>query len=184
MHLELVHYENLKHAGTGKVDFRAGDSLRKWTVLPSTPENREVMACLALTTASKRIEPYLNVALPPLLDHPQKPLKLEFVCIRHSRIDDPRIVSSRVASRRGMMAGKGIWTLGVNALPPYARALDVARVRDTSGVVGWLTLAYGADPAGRADGDDFDFHDRSHAFRRLSSFFSQSACLTVAAKPA
>lgn len=178
MHLELVHYENLKHARAGEIGFRTGEELRRWTILPATPTNREVMACLALATASQRIEPHLDAVLPSLIANPKKAIRLEFVGVRHDRIDDRGIIQPRVAGGRGLAIGKGVWTLPPQSLPPYARALDVVQVRKTSGIVGWLTLAYGAEPIGRANGDDFDFHDRSHAFRRLSSFFSQSARLT------
>ena len=178
MHLGVLRYANLKHAGTGAIDFRVGDSLRKWTVLPSKSDSHEVMASLALATASKRIEPKLDTVLQPLLTDSEQPLKLESICIRHSRIDDPKIVSPRVACNRSLQVGMGIRTQRANALLPDAQSLNSLCIRRDSGIVGWLTLAYGPDPIGRSNGDDFDFHDRAHVFRRLASFFNPSARLT------
>lgn len=171
VHLVRISIEGLPHGRADALDFRAGEALRKWTILPEGRLGVETLAAIAASIAPGRIA---HLLAPPLLDRCRGggSLCTEFVYLREGRD----------AGAPGPVAGgcqlvDGEWKRLSAARGHAVEHKGRGRSLGSATPLGNLVLAYGSAPR-PGSSDSFDFSDTEYPYRRVSSLLDPRASLT------
>jgi hypothetical protein len=177
MYLERLLAENVRHLAAVEQVFSDGPhQIRRWTLLSAGAEATGLLRCLALVSLGRWQMSRLAGRVPPLLaSDTHRPVRLEFVLIRHA--PQERLPHSPSRHHRGwcFLAG-GRWeALGRRTLRcsvPDARqgALESGRSQ-----TGRLLLGYGRSIRMGADG--FGLHP-DQRYRRCAGLFESESTVT------
>ena len=178
MYFERLLAENVRHLGADERVFSDGpQTLRRWTLLSTGPAAIALMRCLALASLGAWQASRLASRVAPLLaESPHRPLRIEFVQIRHA--PQERAPHSPPRIHRGLTVSPGgksctpVTTLALRLQVPGTKrgGEDAGRCQ-----TGRLLLGYGRLLA--ATNDDFDQHP-DQRYRRCAGLFEPQPPVT------
>ncbi|MCK4728899.1 MAG: hypothetical protein KAT27_08260, partial [Desulfobacterales bacterium] len=88
MYLLSIHFENARKNGEGRFCVeKTHGKIRKWTLLPSGPAQRELLQLMALACGGADFLARLPCELQRFCRLPDSPLHLEFMIARHAPRD-------------------------------------------------------------------------------------------------
>ncbi len=178
MHLLRIYFDNARENGTDEFCLRdEGQSIAKWTLLPSGPANQELLRLIAAACGGTGLFPHLPFELQQLCRNPAVPLQVEIVLAFHHPAETP----SRAAARWGSgvrIDGKGI--RGLSGEEYCFLPSDTPTHKAKTGIGGsWLfLLGYGPEVGRHNKTDDFNFADPFFRVARFRSLFLEQTPLT------
>ena len=177
MHFERFLADNVGHLGHGEFHFAIGPrQLRKWILQSADASSGALLRALALGgTGRLQVQNLPRQAWPDLAEHPGRPVRLEFVQVRHA----PQEPASPVRRQTGWVWGVGgrFEPLAKSAMrfqAPTARAgwPELGRSK-----VGRLLLGYRSPIRARAGTDSFGIHP-DQRWKRCAGLFNSETWVT------
>ncbi|MCP4689833.1 MAG: hypothetical protein GY859_17405 [Desulfobacterales bacterium] len=179
VYLLEIYWENSCRAGSGALRFqRKGGGIAKWTPLPASAKNREILRLMALACGDAGFISRLPFPLGRMCHGYKPPLHLELVATRHSPQDGSGI--SEPLLRNGLRIDHydGAAPLDKKECRLSPRAAPFRKIRIGSGNTPMFFLAYGYKLAHKDGTDDFQFNDPCFRVTRFHSLFSENGLLT------
>ena len=178
MYLVSLFFENARRNATGTFDLPCtGGALPKWTVLPHTDRNGELLRLIVAALGGARFVRRLPLAPGALCRDGSKPLHIEFVVAAHPWDSGSgscgRFGSGIVVDPSGRVAG--LAKRECRLLPPNT---DIRRPAYDTGNTPFLLLAYGPHIRAHDGTDDFTFSDPYFRVTRFHSLFSGDGLIT------
>ena len=177
MYLLSIHFENARKNGKGGIRVeKSHGKIRKWTMLPSGPAQRELLQLMALACGGSDFLARLPCTLQRFCRLPDGPLHLEFTIARHAPRDaktsTPHVFGSGLEING---QAKAIKKEHCRLLPPH---LPIRRPCLGNGNAKYILLGYGPVLRPHHNTDYFDFRDPFHRITRFHSLFSPLARIT------
>lgn len=177
MYLLSIHFENAGKNGEGRFCVeKTHGKIRKWTLLPSGPGQRELLQLMALACGGADFLARLPCKLQRFCRIPAGPLHLELMIARHAprdaKISTPPVFGSGLEIKG---QAKVVKREHCRLLPSN---LPIRRHCLGNGNSKYILLGYGPVLRPHQNTDHFDFRDPFHRITRFHSLFSPLARIT------
>jgi hypothetical protein len=177
MHFERFLADNAAHLGHREYHFAIGPrQLRKWILLPADASSGALLRALALGGMGRlQVQNLPRQAWPDLAQCPDRPVRLEFVQVRHA----PQEPASPVRRQAGWVWGVDgrFEPLAGSAMRLQARTARVGKPELGRCNVGRLLLGYRSPIRARAGTDSFGIHP-DQRWQRCAGLFNSETWVT------
>jgi hypothetical protein len=180
MYLLQLHTHNACINGNNSffIEKSAG-TIRKWTLLPSGSENKELLRLIALASCGAPFAPHLPHDISSMFADRRLALRIGYVVARHTPQDGQNYREAIVGNVLRTNGKDGAVTIRNDSkdelLPKH-----IARFRSSlgSGNSALFSLALGPELQAHEGSDDFDFTNPNFRATRYSSLFDPEALVT------
>jgi len=179
MYLLGLYFENAKKNGAGSFSVeKHGRWLRKWALLSSGRDQRELLQLMALACGGASFIPQLPCKLHEFQRRGGPPLRLELMLARHASCDKGEYMPPVFGSGMEINDTGMVETVQRNAYRLLPEKLPISKLSLGNGNSRYFFLAYGPHLCPHQNKDDFDFEDPFHRVRRFHSLFSKDLLVT------
>ena len=179
MYLLGLYFENAKKNGAGSFSVeKQGHKFRKWTLLPSGRDQRELLQLMALACGGASFIPQLPCKLHEFRRLGGPPLRLEFMLARHASCREVVYMPPIFGSGMEINDAGMVKTIQRDACRLLPGKLSISKPSLGNGNSRYFFLAYGPYLCPHQNTDDFDFEDPFHRVSRFHTLFSKDALVT------
>jgi hypothetical protein len=178
MYLLNLYYENAKKNQTGQLLInRRAEKISKWTLLPSSFANKELLQLIVLAVTGTRFTLQIPYPIQNFCQKNNSHLKLEFTIARHPETEG-RINDELLGSGIALFNDGTIKHLKNNELKNLSNVDNIRKIRISSALNNYFLLAYGPELSPHIKTDDFEFNNPFLRVTRFHSLFDKSSKLT------
>ena len=179
MYLLGIYFENAGKNGAGSFSIeKRGHKFRKWTLLPSGRNQRELLQLMALACGGASFIPRLPCKLHEFQRREGSPVRLEFMLARHASCNEGKSMTPIFGSGMEINDAGVVKTIQRNSCRLLPKKLSISNPSLGNGNSKYFFLAYGHHLCPHQNTDDFYFEDPFHRVRRFHALFSKDALIT------
>jgi hypothetical protein len=177
--LQIYTHNARKNSGNALLIEQATGTIRKWTLLPSGSESKELLRLIALAACGAPFAPRLLRNVSSMFADQRLTLRIGYVIARHTpqdSRDNPQPIVGNVMCVDSNDGAIGIRNDSNDRLLPE----QIARFRSPlgSGNSALFSLAFGSELHAHDGTDDFEFTSPNFRVTRYSSLFDSGALVT------